>query len=460
MKQFKGKKVLIVGLGKTGFVLIKFFQQWECSIKVTDIKPIFDLNKVVKKLKKIIPNPAMTFGEHLNEDFLEADIIVYSAAVKSDLPQLELARRHGKEVCSDMVLAAKYCDKPIIAVCGHIGRTTLAHMVGFCLKLDGKNAFVGGGADNPLINYSMLPDKKNIDYIIVEISAVQMDFLKNFSPEIVVFTGIGDTFPEQHFTSMVDYVKKKLSIVQMLSKNGTLIVNFDRLVSNGYLRNTEFKTYWYTRKSFMKMGVGDEYHGTQFHNKKVQCDINYLSEFNVARMRIVGRDNRESLLGAITVCKVLGLSDRAIQACVEKFPGIPHRLEFLIEKNGVCFYNDSSAESMKDMVKSISSFKRPVVLVVGGREMEDVEYEEYATEVNKYARVLVLVGESKERMNRALGTRSQTYIVGSFEESILFAYQKSRMGETIILSPGAPATDIFRDYEERGNYFKKLVYQF
>ena len=460
MRQFKGKKVLIVGLGKTGFVLIDFFRQWNCSIKVTDIKPIFDLNKVVKKLKKIDPTPAMTFGEHREEDFLEADVVVYSSAVNPNLRQLELARNSGKEVYSDMALGAKFCDKPVVAVCGHIGRTTLAHMIGFCLKLDGKNVFVGGSSDSPLVKYSMLSDKKNVDYIVVEISAVQMEYLKNFSPEFVVFTGIADTFPEKYFLTMTEYVKKKLSIVEMLSRKGTLIINFDRLVSNGYLRSAKPSKYWYSRKSFVKMGVADEYHGTHFHDKKIQCSINSLSEFKVGKMRIVGRDNRESLLAAVTVCKVLGLSDKSIQACIEKFPGIPHHLEFLVEKNGVSFYNDSGAESMEAMVKNISSFKKPVVLVVGGKEVEDVEYESYATQVNECARVLILVGESKERMNRALGTKSQTYIVGSFEESILFAYQKSRMGDTIILSPGAPATDFFRDYEERGNYFKKLVYQF
>ena len=99
----------------------------------------------------------MTFGEHREEDFMDADVIVYSSAVRSDLPQLESARHAGKEVYSDMSLATKFCDKPIIAVCGHIGRSTLSHMIGFTLKQDGKNVFVGGTSDSPLINYSMLP---------------------------------------------------------------------------------------------------------------------------------------------------------------------------------------------------------------------------------------------------------------------------------------------------------------
>ena len=130
-----------------------------------------------------------------------------------------------------------------------------------------------------------------------------------------------------------------------------------------------------------------------------------------------------------------------------------------IEKNGVCFYNDSKAESMDELIKSAHSFKRQVILIAGGKENEDIDFDPYVNDMVKNVRVIVLVGECKERLNRALGEFNQTYIVGSFEESVLFAYQKSRTGDVILLSPGNPASDFFRDYTERGNYFKKLVYQ-
>lgn len=198
MKQFTGKKILIVGMGQTGFMLIDFFQQYKCHIRVTDIKPIFDLNKVIKKLKKLSPVPAMTFGEHRDEDFLDADVIVYSAAVNPNLNQLEFARQSGKKIYSEFSLANMFCNRPIIAVCGAIGRTTVAHMIGFCLKLSGKNVFVGGGPGEPFINYPMLKNKDEIDYVIVEVSAVQMKNLENFKPCLVVFTGIGESLSLIH----------------------------------------------------------------------------------------------------------------------------------------------------------------------------------------------------------------------------------------------------------------------
>ena len=459
MERFKGKKVLIVGIGKTGFNLINFFNQAECHIRVTDIKPIFDLNKAVKKLKKITPMPEMTFGEHRESDFLEADIVVYSSSVNPHLPQLEMSRTAGKEVYSEFALANKLCRKPIIAVCGSFGRTTVAHMIGYMLKLDGKNAFVGGTSQTPFIQFAMTPKNEEVDYVVVEVSAAQLRGLKNFNPMMVVFTNISENYTQGQFNSVGDYIETKLSIIKNLTPSNYLVVNFDTLANNTFFRNANCHVYWYSRKSFVTMGVMNEVQGTHFHGRRIHSNINCHSEFVVSKMRIVGQENRENLLAAITAAKALEVSDSAIQTCVEKFPGIPHRVEFLTEKNGVSFYNDSKSENMGELIKSIKCFKNSVILISGGKENEEIDYEPFTQEIIDHARVLVLVGESKERMNRALGEHPATFIVGSFEESVLLAYQKSRTGDVILLSPGNSSTDFFRDYDERGNYFKKLVYQ-
>lgn len=459
MDKLRGKKVLVVGIGKTGFALINFFTKLQCEIRVTDMKPIFDLNKSVKKLKKIDPPIEMTFGEHKDEDFLEADVIVYSAAVNPSLPQLELARKNGKMVFSDLALAYALCKKPVVAVCGTHGRSTVASMIGFSLKVDGKHVFVGGTSEMPFIEYCMLPNMDEIDYCVIEVSAVQMKSLQNFHPKMVVFTDIGETYSKAHFASYSDYIDTKLSVIKNLSPDDTLIANFDKLYNNALIKNTNCQLYWYSRRSFVSMGVINDVQGTHFHDRRIHSNIHYHSEFVVSKMRIVGQENRENLLAAVTACKALDCTDKAIQTCIEKFPGIPHRLEFVMEKNGVSFYNDSKSEEMPQLLKSAASFKEPVILIAGGKDNEDLDFEQFAPSLVNSARVLVLVGECKERLNRVLGEHPQTYIVGSFEESVLFAYQKSRTGDVILLSPGNPATDFFRDFEERGNYFKKLVYQ-
>ena len=207
------------------------------------------------------------------------------------------------------------------------------------------------------------------------------------------------------------------------------------------------------------MGVISEIQGTHFHEKRIHSNIHFHSEFKVTNMRIIGVNNRENLMAAITACKALKVSDAAIQECIEKFPGIPHRLEFVVEKNGVRFYNDSKSETMDELKASLESFKEPVILIAGGKEIEGIMFEKYANVMRDKVRVLVLVGEVKETMNRVIGDVTQTYLVGSFDESVLLAYQKSRTGDIILLCPGNDSTDVFRDFEEKGNYYKKLIFQ-
>lgn len=459
MEKLKGKKVLIVGLGKTGFALINLFNQWGCEIKVTDIKPIFDLNKQVKRLKKISPVPAMTLGEHKNEDFIEADIIIYSSSVDPNLPQLQVAREHGREVYSDFAFAYAHCDKPVIAVCGSLGRTTIAHMIGFTLKVDKKNVFIGGTSDEPFINYLSLQNKEEIDYCVVEVSPLQLQTIDNFKPILAVYPNLEEKNLMGRFKSSSEYLDTALKVARNLDPESFLIVNFDKLASNSALRSMNAQTFWYSRKSFVTLGVIAEIQGTHFHEKRIHSNIHYHSEFRVTEMRVIGQNNRENLLAAITACKALKVSDAAIQYCIEKFPGIPHRLEFVIEKNGVRFYNDSKSETMDELRTSLMAFKDPVILIAGGKEIEDTPFDKYMDVVKEKVRVMVLVGEVKESMNRLLGEATQTYLVGSFDESVLLAYQKSRTGDVIVLCPGNEGTDVFRDYEEKGNYYKKLIFQ-
>lgn len=459
MEKYKGKKVLVVGLGKTGFALINLFTQWGCDIKVTDIKPIFDLNKQVKRLKKITPTPAMTLGEHKDEDFIEADVIVYSSSVDPNLPQLKVAREHGRSVYSDFAFAYENCTKPIVAICGSLGRTTISHMIGYTLKMDKKNVFVGGTSDEPFINFLSLQGREEVDYCVIEVSPQQLQTVDNFKPLLAVYPNLEEKNLLGRFKTSAEYLDTALKVAKNLGPENYLVVNFDKLASNSVLRSSQAQTFWYSRKSFVTMGVIAEIQGTHFHDKRIHSNIHFHSEYKVTDMRIVGVNNRENLMAAITACKALKVSDSAIQHCIEKFPGIPHRLEFVVEKNGVRFYNDAKSETMDELRHSLEAFKEGVILIAGGKEIEGIPFDKYANSIREKVRVLVLVGEVKETMNRILGDSTQTYLVGSFDESVLLAYQKSRTGDTILLCPGNESTDVFRDYEEKGNYYKKLIFQ-
>ena len=286
MEKYRGKKVLIVGLGKTGFALINIFNQFDCQIKVTDIKPIFDLNKPVKRLKKINPTPQMTLGEHREEDFIEADVIVYSSSVNPNLPQILKAKEHGREVFSEFAFAYANCNKPVIAVCGSKGRSTIAHMIGYTLKMDQKNVFVGGTNLEPFCNFLIHPNKEFTDYVVVEVSPLQLQSMDNFHPIMAVYPNIEERTIEGRFNTAGEYIENSLKVLKELTPEDYLIVNFDKLSSNSILRNSQAQTFWYSRRSFVKMGVIGELQGTHFHERRIHSNIHYHSEFSVKNMRL------------------------------------------------------------------------------------------------------------------------------------------------------------------------------
>lgn len=240
----------------------------------------------------------MSFGEHKDEDFLEADMVVYSAAINPNLPQLELASKNGKEVYSDFALAYKLCKKPVVAVCGSYGRTTIAAMIGYTLKIDGKNVFVGGTSDAPFIDYCLLPNMNEIDYVVVEVSASSDEVPFSFVPKLWFSLILVRIFLKLTFLRSVNIWKRSFLLLRNYIPEDTLIANYDTLANNASIRNANCQVYWYSRRSYVTLGVMNEIQGTHFHDRRIHSNINYHSEFIVSKMRIVGQVNRENLIGS------------------------------------------------------------------------------------------------------------------------------------------------------------------
>src|SRR4051794_34985827 len=164
-------------------------------------------------------------------------------------------------------------------------------------------------------------------------------------------------------------------------------------------------------------------------------------------------------MGAICVARALGVEAPAIQTVINTFKGVNHRLEFIRKKDGVFFFNDSKGTNVMSVQRSLASFSaNPIILIAGGKD-KNTDFSPLVDLVKKKCKILILLGEAKEKINRALGDFAETFLVGTFEEAVLLAYQKSRSGDIILLSPGCASYDMFRNYEERGDYFKKLVSQ-
>ena len=181
--------------------------------------------------------------------------------------------------------------------------------------------------------------------------------------------------------------------------------------------------------------------------------------YPLENFKLFGDHNKQNLMASICAARIMGVSQQGIQNCINGFKGLPHRLEYIRKKDGVYFFNDSKATNIQSVQASLQAFKRsPIILIAGGKD-KNMDFVPLAPIVKQKVKLLILVGEAKEKLNRALGDYAETYLVGTFEEAVLMSFQKSRNGDVILLSPGCSSQDMFRDFEERGDYFKKLVTQ-
>lgn len=185
-------------------------------------------------------------------------------------------------------------------------------------------------------------------------------------------------------------------------------------------------------------------------------DIEY---YTIKNMKMKGKHNIENLMASILAAREHGAKHEAIQAVINTFANIPHRIEYVRKVGGVQFFNDSKATNVHAVLRALDTFDENVILIAGGKDT-NLNYEPLRNIVKRKVKTLILVGEAKERINRDLGDYSETFLIGTFEEAVLIAYQKSRIGDIVLLSPSCSSFDMFDSFEERGDYFKEIVRKF
>ncbi len=459
MSKYKGKKILIVGLGRSGVSVAKYMSKQGARIMITDIKQKTELLEYVKEIAHLKVD--FDFGRHTNRYFHEADLIVLSPGVPTSLQPIEEAKEKGVAITTEVDLAAKSIDCPLIAITGTNGKTTTSTMVNHMFQADGQKTFLGGNIGIPLLEYVAGGEKA--DTVVAELSSFQTALAQKVVPAVAVFTNIGEDHLDR-YPDMEAYVDAKKNLLKACDRNTYVVLNFDDPVVSGFADETNGKVLWYTKKNPMKIGgqFAEDFCGVYLSDDRksiVEKITGQEHTYDLRGLRLFGEHNRENVMAGICAARVQGVSPTAIQEAINSFQGVPHRLEFVRKKNGVYFFNDSKATNVMSVERSLASFKKsPVILIAGGKD-KDMDFSPLSEHVKSRVKILILIGEAKEKINRAIGDTCETYLMGTFEESVLLAYQKSRSGDIILLSPGCASYDMFRNFEERGDYFKKLVNQ-
>lgn len=457
LSELKDKKILVVGLGKTGVSLAKFLHAQEAQVTVTDHKSKPELSNQLEQLGDIPVK--LELGGHSPKTFLNQDLVILSPGIPSGLKIFDYARSQGIRITGEFEFSTQFIKEPIIAITGTNGKTTTSKLVEAMLTESGISCWVGGSNGMSMTEYLRQGIKAQV--VIAEVSSYMLELCENFNPMNIVFMNLAENHLERH-RSMEDYVTAKRRIFKNTNQATTSILNADDNAVVELARDPAVqrgRIFYFSRKHQLEpqiMNIG----GAVNIGKEIRVRTGpEIESYDASMIKMRGRHSIENVMAAILSAREHGATHDAIQRVITSFSGLPHRLEYVRKVGGVQFFNDSKATNVHAVLRALDAFDENVILIAGGKDT-GLSYEALRTSVKRKVKTLILVGEAKERINRDLGDFSETFLIGTFEEAVLIAYQKSRIGDVVLLSPGASSFDMFDSFEERGDYFKEIVRKF
>lgn len=459
MSKFKGKRVLVVGFGLSGVAVAKYMSRQGAKVTVTDMKQRNELTESINACEEL--KIEYELGKHVNKTFHTAELIVVSPGVPLNIKPLEEAREKLIPIISEVELAVQGIKEPLIAVTGTNGKTTVTTLIGEMFKADGKTAYVGGNIGRPLLNY--VTEGQKCDVVVAELSSFQLEMTEKLIPAVAVFTNLEEDHLDR-YPDMTSYIAAKKRLLKVCDRNSFVVLNYDDPTIASFQSENLGRLMWFTRRNPIKIGgeFAEQFAGAYSVplTKQMTVKVNGKEEtYDLTQFRLFGDHNKENLMAAVCAARQMGVSQKAVQVVINTFKGVNHRLEFIRKKDGVFFFNDSKGTNVMSVKRSLASFtQNPIILIAGGKD-KNMDFTPLQDLVKKKCKILILLGEAKEKINRAIGDHAETFLVGTFEEAVLLAFQKSRAGDIILLSPGCSSYDMFRNFEERGDYFKKLVAQ-
>jgi UDP-N-acetylmuramoylalanine--D-glutamate ligase len=442
----KGQRILVIGLGKTGIASVLFLMGQGARVIATDAKPQVELRNAVRELGSLSAN--LEFCEYNTDILSRVDMIVPSPGVPPANVILAAANSRKIPILSEIELAYRFLRPPLIAITGTNGKTTTTTLIGHILAREGKRVFVGGNIGNPLIGY--IDGKQDDDYAVVEVSSFQLQWIQSFHPFISVLLNTTCDHVDYH-GSFETYRATKERIFENQKDGDLAILNADEPRSFLLEKNMAAKVEFFGTKTEVKKGIF----------LKNRTLVHYTAtgdqeEYPLDMIKIPGLHNVENVMAAIMATRHCGCAHASIISAVRDFKGIPHRIEFTEEKNGVAFYDDSKGTNVGAVVRALETFSRPIILLMGGRDKEG-DFGTLSPLLKSKVKELVLFGEARNKIYDLIGGVVKTSKTTTLKEAIDLAYLHSSPGDVVMLSPGCASFDEFSNYKERGRFFKNVV---
>ena len=450
------KRITVVGLGITGEAVASFLIKRGAIVTVTDSSSGNQLIKAAEKLKSMGVN--IELGGHNPRLFNDSELIIISPGVPHTAKHLNEARDRGIPVLGEIELAYRFISEPIIAVTGTNGKTTTTTLLGEMLKKSGKKTFVGGNIGNALIDY--IDSNQKADCLVVELSSFQLDTIEHFRPAVAVLLNITDDHMDR-YPNFKAYIDSKARIFENQTPDNVAVLNgFDRAIIEMSSRIKAKKVFFYQKDRVQVRSKDFAIIEKKADLSKPVISVNMgnlvgwipdLSEF-----RPIGIHNLENASAAILAALAAGGTTEGINSALRDFKGLPHRLEKVATINGVDFINDSKATNTDAVIKAIETTDRPQIVIMGGRD-KDSDFHSLKSVVRNHVKHLILIGESAEKIYGILSEVADAEFADSMGDAVKKAFEASAPGDVILLAPGCASFDMYSNYKERGEDFRRAV---
>ncbi|PKL52343.1 MAG: UDP-N-acetylmuramoyl-L-alanine--D-glutamate ligase [Nitrospira bacterium HGW-Nitrospira-1] len=495
----KDKKVTVVGLARSGAGAARLLSLLGAEVTVTDKRSEGELIDMIKGLR---PSVRLALGGHPEEVFTKADLIVVSPGVPLEIWPIAAARAKGIQVIGELELAYRIMQGlgvsdlglvkdaalipnpqspiPFLAITGSNGKSTTTTLLDYMMKKAGFNTVFGGNIGNALTeeiykivtsnelrvtgkgeDLSPITHHPSPDFFVVEVSSFQLEAIDGFRPHIASLLNITPDHLDRYY-SMDEYRNAKANIYRNQQSGDFLVLNADdpetmRLYDSRFkIQDSRLpEVYFFSReKEVNGIYYKDGIIYSNFINPQLSTYNSQL--INADEIRIKGVHNLENAMAASAMALLAHCPLEAVIQGMKEFEGLEHRLEPVRELDGVTYINDSKGTNVGAVVKSIESFREPVVLIAGGRDKAG-DFSVLREPVSQKVKAILLIGEASCKIQDALGDVTETHMAKDLAEAVTMSRRMAKKGDVVLLSPACASFDMFRDYEDRGRQFKKIV---
>lgn len=443
-----GKKISILGAVRSGIASAKLAKQMGAIPFVSDFTDTEEIRKSAETLDTI--DVTYELGQH-SEKIYDCDFIITSPGIPSNSSALTLAKEKGIRILSEIEFASWFCEGKIIAITGTNGKTTTTSLCAHVINSAGKKCYIAGNIGLPFSEITM--SVKPEEYVALEVSSFQLDFIEDFKPDISILLNITPDHLDRYDNRYDLYIKSKMRIAENQDSSNMFIYNGDdENIPIGYVPSKINLFPFSLDKSLSNGCFVDE--GWILHN----IDYKVTEICNTSELALKGEHNLQNAMAVINVAMRIGIDKEIIKHSLMNFKGVEHRLEFVRDVYNINFINDSKATNVDAVWFALRSFDTPIFLILGGTDKGN-DYSQIKEEVTNRVKKIFAIGSSAEKINKYFQNITDVEIAETLEDAVNKGLQEASSGECVLLSPACASFDMFKNYEDRGNRFKKIVNQ-